>query len=116
MIAVMPTIRMILSSIGNAIPGQLQAGWRAAQTNNWAVRRLLLYLWAGLLRLAMFSLQGEFLPALLMEEDGCGLWDEAGNREGDFAFCKTISIFSILKILSAKIAGWSIRLPGQSNV
>ena len=80
------------------------------------VGRLLIDFGAGLLGLAMLSLQGELLPALLMEEDGCGLWDEAGNREGDFALCETISIFSILKVLSAKIAGWSVWLPGQSNV
>ena len=47
MIAVIPTIRMILSSIGNAIPDQLQAGWRAVQINNWGGWTLIDLFWGG---------------------------------------------------------------------
>jgi hypothetical protein len=40
-----------------------------------------------------------------VEEYRHGLRDEAGNGEEDFALCKTISILSGLKILSAKSHG-----------
>ena len=51
-----------------------------------------------------------------MEEYGRDLWDEAGNGVVDFALCKTISILSILKNLSAKITREGIRLPRYTNV
>jgi hypothetical protein len=53
--------------------------------------------------LASLPAQSDFLPAFLVKKDGCGLRDERGNRIVDFALCKTISIFSILKLFSAKI-------------
>ena len=51
-----------------------------------------------------------------MEEYGRGLWDEAGNGEVDFALCKTISVLSIFKILTAKITWRSTRLPQYTDI
>jgi len=50
-----------------------------------------------------FTASAMALSAFLVKKDGCGLRDERGNRIVDFALCKTISIFSILKIFSSKI-------------
>jgi hypothetical protein len=57
-----------------------------------------------LLGLALLPLLRDFFPTFLVEEYGGGLRDEAGNGEEDYALCKTISILSIFKIFSAKIA------------
>jgi hypothetical protein len=62
-----------------------------------SVTGLWLSLGAWLLGGAFLPLYGDSFPAFLVEEEGCGLRDEAGNGVVDFALCKTISIFSILK-------------------
>jgi len=63
-----------------------------------------------------FPLQSDFSPAFLVEEFGRGLRDEAGNGIAEFALCKTISILSILKILSAKIARRSTMLARNTKI
>jgi len=84
------------------------------------IEEVLMGLWPWLrprlLGLALLPLESDSSPAFLVEEYGCGLRNERGNGEVDFALCKTISILSILKILSAKITGRSTRLPQYANI
>src|SRR6267143_5998650 len=65
---------------------------------------------------AFLSLYDDSFPAFLVEEEGCGLRDEAGNGIVDFTLCKTISISSILKLPPAKITRRSMRLPQYTNI